>query len=222
MLGRRGGDLFDIVMFGDEPYGNYNRILLSSVLSRTHDPRDIFINSLDWYAANEIRLHAGVRVTEIGRTTKAVYGTDGVMETYDKLVIATGSRPFIPSMDGLCRAARPSWSGTCVPGINRDPSRADMTKWKEGIFVFRTLDDCDAIMKYAAAAQRVAVIGGGLLGLEAARGLLNMGLEVHVVHLMPHLMEMQLDAPAGSTLKNTLEQMGVRIHLEKATTAIQG
>lgn len=222
VLERRGGDLFDIVMFGDEPYGNYNRILLSSVLSRTHDPRDIFINPLDWYAANRIRLHAGVRVTEIGRTTKTVYGTDGVMETYDKLVIATGSRPFIPSMDGLYRAARPSWSGTRVPGINGDPSRADMTKWKEGIFVFRTLDDCDAIMKYAPVAQRIAVIGGGLLGLEAARGLLNMGLEVHVVHLMPHLMEMQLDAPAGSVLKNTLEQMGVHIHLEKATTAIQG
>jgi nitrite reductase (NADH) large subunit len=202
VLARRGEACFEIVMFGDEPYGNYNRILLSSVLSRTHDPRDIFINALDWYEAHQVTLHAGVRVTAIDRATQTVHGAGGISETYDKLVIATGSRAFVPPMAGLCRA--------------------ETQEWKEGLFVFRTLDDCDAIMKYAAVARRAAVIGGGLLGLEAARGLLNMGLDVHVVHLMPHLMEMQLDPPAGAVLKRTLETMGVHVHLEKLTTAIQG
>ncbi len=222
VLARRGGELFEIVMFGDEPYGNYNRILLSSVLSRTHDPRDIFINPLEWYESNNIRLHAGVRVTEIDRATKTVYGSGGVEETYDKLLIATGSSAFVPPMAGLCRPAQPSGLGAGVPGIDGDPGHAESNEWKEGIFVFRTLDDCDGIMKYATVARKVAVIGGGLLGLEAARGLLNMGLEVHVVHLAPHLMETQLDPPAGAVLKRTLEGMGVRIHLEKLTSAIQG
>jgi nitrite reductase (NADH) large subunit len=202
VLARRGGELFQVVMFGDEPYGNYNRILLSSVLSRTHDPRDIFINALEWYAHNNVSLHAGVRVTGIDRAARTVHGANGVSEAYDKLVIATGSRPFVPPLDRLCR------EGT--------------DEWREGVFVFRTLDDCEAIMKYAAVSRRVAVIGGGLLGLEAARGLLNMGLDVHVVHLMPHLMEMQLDPPAGAVLQHTLQGMGVHVHLEKMTTSILG
>jgi nitrite reductase (NADH) large subunit len=202
VVARRNGDRYDIVVFGDEPYGNYNRILLSGVLSGTHDPRDIFINPLNWYTENNVTLHAGVRVTKIDRQAKVVYGNNGMAEIYDKLVIATGSRAFVPPMQGLTR------DGT--------------TEWKEGIFLFRTLDDCDDIRKYSAQARKVAVIGGGLLGLEAARGLLNMGLEVHVVHLMPHLMEVQLDAPAGALLKRTLEAMGVHIHLEKLTTAING
>ena len=202
VLGRGGADRFDIVMFGDEPYGNYNRILLSGVLSGTHDPQDIFINPLAWYGENNVRLHAGERVAAIDREAKLVRGQNGTLEAYDHLVIATGSSAFVPPFDGL---KKESGDG-----------------FKDGVFVFRTLDDCDAITKYAEGGKKAAVIGGGLLGLEAARGLLNLGAEVHVIHLMPHLMEVQLDTMAGATLKRSMEAMGVRVHLNKATTAILG
>ena len=202
-----GAELFEIVMFGDEPYGNYNRILLSSVLAGSHDAKDIFINPLSWYGENGVKLHAGVRVTEIDRAAKKVYGTEGIVEEYDKLVIATGSKPFVPPMDGLAASDKSTEAG----GV-----------FRPGVFVFRTLNDCDNIIKYARGVRKAAVIGGGLLGLEAARGLLNLGLEVHVVHLMPYLMETQLDQPAGAVLRRTLEQMGLRVHLEKLTTSVLG
>ncbi len=202
VLARGGSELFEFVVFGDEPYGNYNRILLSNVLSGTHDPKDIFINPLSWYEENDIKLHAGVRVQKIDPAAKRVYGAGGVVEEYDKLVIATGSRPFIPPLDGL--------------------KTQTGAGFKDGVFVFRTLDDCDGIIKYAQGVERAAVIGGGLLGLEAARGLLNLGVETHVVHLMPHLMEVQLDAQAGRILRSTLEKLGIQIHLEKCTTSILG
>lgn len=201
VLARGGRDLFDIQMFGEEPYGNYNRILLSSVVAGTHDPKDIFINPLAWYEENGVKLHAGVRVGWIDRQSKKVYAPGGVTASYDKLVIATGSTPFVPALTGL----------TTQSG-----------EFKPGVFVFRTLDDCDKMVRYSAAARKAAVIGGGLLGLEAARGLLNRGLEVHVVHLMPYLMETQLDALAGGMLGRILGKMGVRICLEKATTAVLG
>jgi nitrite reductase (NADH) large subunit len=204
-LARGGRDLFDIVIFGDEPYGNYNRILLSGVLGGSHDPKDIFINPLSWYETNGVKLRAGARVTAIDREAKRVIGENGATEYYDNLVIATGSSPLIPPLEGLYAGGEYAQSA-----------------FKQGVFVFRTLDDCEAIMNYAAGGKRAAVIGGGLLGLEAARGLLNLGAEVHVVHLMSHLMEVQLDAAAGATLKRSMEAMGARVHLNKATTAILG
>jgi nitrite reductase (NADH) large subunit len=91
---------FDLVIFGDEPYGNYNRVLLSSVLSGTHDPKDIFINPLNWYEENGIKLHVGIRANSIDRQAKVV-SADGVVEPYDKLVIATGSSPFVPPLENL-------------------------------------------------------------------------------------------------------------------------
>ncbi len=202
LLARGGGNQFDIVMFGDEPYGNYNRILLSGVLSGTHQAQDIFINSLAWYEENNVKLHAGVRVQQIDRVTKTVIGAGDVAESYDKLVIATGSSPFVPP----------------VEGIKSDEREGN----KDGVFVFRTLDDCDGIAKYAENAKSATVIGGGLLGLEAARGLANRGVATHVVHLMGHLMDVQLDGKAGKMLRNSMEQMGVNVHTEKATTAILG
>jgi nitrite reductase (NADH) large subunit len=201
ILARGGRDLFDIAMFGDEPYGNYNRILLSGVLSGTHDAKDIFINPLAWYAENAIALHAGARVTRIDRAARHVYAGGDRAQGYDELVLATGSTPFIPPIAGA-----------------RDAAGA----LRRGVYVFRTLDDCDAIVRHSRRARRAAVIGGGLLGLEAARGLLNQGLEVHVVHLMPHLMEVQLDPQAGAVLRRTLTEMGVTVHLERATTAVLG
>lgn len=199
ILARGGGEQFEITMFGDEPYGNYNRILLSNVLNGSQEPRDIFLNPLDWYAENGVTLHAGVRIAGIDRASKAVHATDGSTVSYDKLLIATGSRPFVPPMDGL----------TTEDGGHR-----------HGVFVFRTIDDCNKIAGYATKVRRAAVIGGGLLGLEAARGLLRFGVEVHVIHLSTHLMEMQLDAQAGAILRATMEKMGVRVHLEKSTTGI--
>ena len=201
ILARGGADKFDIVMFGDEPYGNYNRILLSNVVSGVQDASEIFLNSLAWYETNGIRLHAGVRVFQISRQTKHVYGRGGVVEPYDKLIIATGSRPFIPPIKGI----------------------SDETgKLRPGVFSFRTLDDCHAMMAAAAQSEKAAVIGGGLLGLEAARGLLTHGCEVHVIHLGNHLMNMQLDPAAGAILGKSMEAMGVTLHLGMSTAAVLG
>ncbi|MEK7216716.1 MAG: nitrite reductase large subunit NirB [Chloroflexota bacterium] len=201
LLARGGGDQYEITVFGSEPYGNYNRILLSSVLAGSHDPQDIIMNPLDWYAANGITLHAGTPVLAIDRRTRTVYGAGQNIVPYDKLVFATGSSPFIPPFKGLM---------------------GDDGAFKPGAFAFRTLDDCDAIIGYAAGAKRAAVIGGGLLGLEAAKGLLNRGLEVHVVHLASHLMETQLDPTAGAILLNTLQNLGVHVYLGTATNAVIG
>lgn len=201
ILARGGGELFDIVMFGEEPYGNYNRILLSNVVSGIQDPDEIFLNSLPWYQANGIRLHAGVRAFQINRQLRHVYGEGGVVEPYDKLIIATGSRPFIPPIKGAF-----------------DESGA----LRAGIFSFRTLDDCHAMMAAASQVKRAAVIGGGLLGLEAARGLLNHGCEVNVIHLATHLMNLQLDHAAGSILGASMQAMGVTLHLGKITAEVLG
>ena len=201
LLARGGADKFAITMFGDEPYGNYNRILLSGVLAGSHTAEGIFTNPLSWYRENGISLHAGVRVEQIDTTGRSVTGAGGVTEPYDRLVIATGSSPFVPPFSGL---------------------RDDQGEFREGVFLFRTLDDCDGMIRFAERAKTVAVIGGGLLGLEAARGLLNLGLEVHVVQLLDHLMEVQLDKEAGDVLAGTLAAMGLHIHLEKSTEAILG
>jgi nitrite reductase (NADH) large subunit len=201
LVAKGGNDRFEIVVFGDEPVGNYNRILLSGVLAGTHEAHDTFINPIEWYAANGVTLHVGVRVTAIDRVAKLVRGDGHLHEPYDILVIATGSSAFVPPFKGM------GGPGTDV---------------KEGLFTFRTLDDCERILSYVPKARTAAVIGGGLLGLEAARGLLERGVAVHVVHLRSHLMEMQLDSPAGLVLKETLEGMGVTVHLDKQTSEVLG
>jgi nitrite reductase (NADH) large subunit len=192
ILTRGGGQQFDITMFGDEPYGNYNRILLSNVLNGTQDAADIFLNPLEWYKENEVTLHAPARVTRIDRARKQVMSDDGQITPYDKLLIATGSRPFVPPMEGL-------------ETPDGEP--------KHGVFVFRTLDDCHKIAGYATKCRKAAVIG---------RGLINYGVEVHVIHLAPWLMNNQLDAAGGKILTSIMEKMGVHVHLEKATAAILG
>ncbi len=201
VLSLGGQDQYDITVFGEEPYGNYNRILLSGVLSGTHDAKDIFINPISWYEQNDITLHAGVRVIGIDRKSKMAYGAGGLLVPYDKLVIATGSSPFIPMMDGLY---------------------SDDGALRNGIFPFRTLDDCNEMVEYSEHAGKATVIGGGLLGLEAARGLMNRGMEVDVVHLTSYIMDQQLDPSSGDMLKALLEDMGVRFHLEKLTTTVHG
>ncbi len=201
VLARGGAEQFDITMFGDEPYGNYNRIMLSNILSGVQNADEIYINPLDWYRENNITLHAGARVADIDRAARAVRAENGVVAHYDVLLIATGSRAFVPPM-----------KGTNGPDQQLRP----------GVFGFRTLDDCTAIIDAAKRSKCAAVIGGGLLGLEAARGLLNHGCAVHVVHLGSSLMEAQLDAAGAAILKTAMEKMGVTIHLQKATTAILG
>ncbi len=201
ILARGGGDQFDITMLGDEPYGNYNRILLSNVLNGSQDANDIFLNPLSWYRDNSVTLHAPARAEQINRPNKIVIDGNGAEHPYDKLIIATGSRAFVPPMAGLA---------------------TDDGAPKHGVFVFRTLDDCHKIAGHAAKGQRAAVIGGGLLGLEAARGLLNYGMEVHVIHATDWLMNNQLDAQGGHILKSAMEKMGVHVHLSKLTTHVLG
>jgi nitrite reductase (NADH) large subunit len=146
-----------ITMFGAEPYGNYNRILLSNVLSGVEEEDGIFLNSLGWYAENGIDLRAGVNVTRVDTFAKVVHADDGSVTAYDKLVIATGSTPFVPPVKGM-----------------HHPRRG----FHQGVFAFRTLDDTRAMVRYARDHRRAVVIGGGLLGLEAARGLQTHGVDV--------------------------------------------
>ncbi|MGI4956655.1 MAG: nitrite reductase large subunit NirB [Janthinobacterium lividum] len=200
VLARGGAELFDIVMFGDEPYGNYNRIMLSNVLCGVQDPGEIYINPLDWYIDNDIRLHSGARVTTIDRTARVVTAENGVQERYDVLLIATGSRSFIPPMHNI---------------------RDETGELRHGVFGFRTLDDCNAMAAMAKESTNVVVLGGGLLGLEAARGLMTHGPSVHVVHLAQHLMNAQLDVEGGAILRGAMEAMGVTIHLGQQSSGIE-
>jgi nitrite reductase [NAD(P)H] large subunit len=201
ILARGGADQFEITMFGDEPYGNYNRILLSDVLNGSHEESDIFLNPLSWYRDNGVTLHSGVRAVSILRSAQQVIGDNGLTQPYDQLIIATGSVPFVPPIEGL---------------------RLGDGTFKPGVFVFRSLDDCRKISNYAMGKAKGAVIGGGLLGLEAARGLQNFELEVHVIHLSNHLMNTQLDAQAGAILRTTLEQLGIRVHTGVNTKSVIG
>src|SRR5579871_1285196 len=185
----------EIVLFGDEPYGNYNRIQLSNVLNGSQDAGAIFLNPLSWYVENDVALHAGVRVDRVDRAARTVYGSDGCCEPYDTLIFATGSRPFVPPI-----------SGTDLGGV----------------FVFRTLDDCERIADWAGGCENAVVLGGGLLGLEAARGLMTYGVEVTVLEAAPYLMPQQLDAEGGAMLARILEGMGIRVYTNAKTTAVAG
>jgi nitrite reductase (NADH) large subunit len=201
ILERGGSDQFRITMFGDEPYGNYNRIMLSHVLSGEEDETAIFLNPLSWYEDNQITLHAGSRVTRIDRHAKRVYAQDGSETPYDVLIIATGSRSFMPPMTGLHRE-----DGTLMPGI----------------FGFRTIDDTRQMVAHAMEHERGVVIGGGLLGLEAARGLQTHGVQVDLLHAGPYLMNVQLDAEGGQILKRSVEALGIRVHTDARSTAVTG
>jgi nitrite reductase (NADH) large subunit len=243
ILTRGGGETFAITVFGDEPYGNYNRILLSEVLADAaggdgasnettpdepaseaaaesgdapdgdgfDDEDEIFLNPRSWYDDNGITLHAGVRVVRIDRHSKVVYGDDGSLTPYDTLILATGSRSFFPPMDGM-------W--------------ASNTELTPGVFGFRSLSDATGMLRHVKgdAAERsstqekgrhsAVVIGGGLLGLEAAAGLQAHGLAVHVVHPTEVLMNQQLEAEASKVLRSKLEDMGMHMHLGVKTSEI--
>jgi nitrite reductase (NADH) large subunit len=188
-------DMYRITVFGAEPHGNYNRILLSPVLAGEKTVDDIMLHTREWYAAHGIALHAGDPVVRIDRKHRSVHAASGLALRYDRLLIATGSKPFIVP----------------VPG-HRLP----------GVIGFRDLHDVDAMLAAARRGGRALVIGGGLLGLEAANGLLRQGMEVTVVHLTSSLMNQQLDPPAAELLRASLERRGLRILLNRQTAAIEG
>ncbi len=185
----------EITVFGGEPHVNYNRILLSDVLACAKTPGEIFLNSREWYEANGIHLHTGVFITGIDLERKHVISDSGDRYGYDKLLVATGSDPIIPP----------------IKGVN-----------KEGVMTFRSLDDTLEILKRAGTIQKAVVIGGGLLGLEAARGLVNRGLEVTVVHLVDRIMEQQLDAVSAGMLKREIEKLGITVMLNHCADEIIG
>ena len=186
---------YDITVFGAEPYGNYNRILLSPVLAGEKTVKDIMLNDLDWYEANGIRLHTGKTVTTINRAKKQVIADDGTVASYDRLILATGSNPFIIP----------------VPG-----------KELPGVITFRDIQDVDAMLDASKKHQHAVVIGGGLLGLEAANGLKLRGMHVTVVHLSEVLMDRQLDTVAGNMLRKSLEERGLHFLMATSTEAIVG
>ncbi|TAL22194.1 MAG: NAD(P)/FAD-dependent oxidoreductase [Frankiales bacterium] len=186
-----------VTVFGAEDRPAYNRILLSDVLAGTRAHADITLAA----APSGVVQRLGTPVTGIDRGARVVLTADGSRTPYDSLVLATGSTALVPPVQGI---AGPDG------------------RLLEGVHVFRTLDDCTAILAAAGRARRVAVVGGGLLGLEAARGLLTSGLEVHVVHGADHLMELQLDPAGGAVLRRAVEALGARVHLGSFASGVTG
>jgi nitrite reductase (NADH) large subunit len=175
-------DLYDVTVFGAEPHPNYNRILLSPVLAGEQTLDEIVLNSWEWYKENNITLHAGKKVVEVDRIKRIVRAEDGTEEEYDRLLMCTGSNPFILP----------------IPG-----------KELKGVIAYRDIADTNAMIDAAKKYKKAVVIGGGLLGLEAANGLMLRGMDVTVIHVMPWLMERQLDDVAGGLLRKSLEDRGL-------------
>lgn len=184
-----------ITLFGDEPQTHYNRILLSDLLAGKTEAERIFTRPRTWYAERGIDAKLGVAVTAIDPAAKTVTDASGAATAYDALIFAVGGVPFVPP----------------IPG-----------REKKGVFLFRTLEETEQIVAAARSSRRAVVIGGGLLGLEAARGLINYGVSVTVAHLADRLMEQQLDPPGASFLKRELERMGIRVLLKTTAEAILG
>lgn len=186
---------FDITVFGGEPHGSYNRVLLSPVLAGEKCFDDIVTHPREWYAQNGITLHAGDPVVAIDRKRRVVRSQSGLEAGYERLLLATGSRPFVIPVPG-----HP------LPGV----------------IAFRDIQDVDAMLSAARDRRHAVVIGGGLLGLEAANGLLRRGMQVTVVHVTDRLMDRQLDKVAAGLLRAALEKRGMRFMLQADTAAITG
>jgi nitrite reductase (NADH) large subunit len=191
----RAPDRYDITVFGAEPHPTYNRIMLSPVLAGEKRFEDIVTHDRAWYAQSGFDLRAGVRIDAIDRGAREVLAADGSRFPFDRLVIATGSHPFV------------------IPVPGRD---------LPGVITFRDIADVDAMVAATGNGKRAVVIGGGLLGLEAANGLLARGMTVTVVHLMATVMERQLDDAAGHLLRRELERRGLAVITEANTECIFG
>ncbi len=186
-------ELYDITVFGAEPHPNYNRILLSPVLAGEQTIDEIILNPLSWYDENHVTLHTGKKVVKVDRVKRVVIAEDGTEAEYDRLLLSTGSNPFILP----------------VPG-----------KDLKGVISYRDIADTNAMIEAAQNYKKAVVIGGGLLGLEAANGLMLRGMDVTVVHVMPWLMERQLDDTAGKLLQKSLEARGIRFEIGAHTEAL--
>ena len=185
-------DLYDITVFGAEPHPNYNRIMLSPVLAGEQTVDDIILNPVAWYANHGIALHMGKAVTAVDRRTRTVTAADGTQARYDRLLLATGSQPFVLP----------------VPGHDLD-----------GVISYRDIADTNAMIEAARTHRHAVVIGGGLLGLEAANGLNQRGMNVTVVHLGDWLLERQLDREAAGLLEAELRTRGLDFALSAQTSA---
>jgi len=188
-------EAYDITVFGAEPYGNYNRIMLSPVLAGDKTIDEIMINDEQWYVDNNITLYKGKTVVDIDRKERKVIIDDGSEHEYDRLLIATGSNPFIIPLPGH-----------------------DL----EGVIAFRDINDVDMMIDAAKGDGHAVVIGGGLLGLEAANGLMQQGMKVTVLHIVDTLMERQMDSVAGKMLRKSLEERGMEILMPASTKEIIG
>jgi nitrite reductase (NADH) large subunit len=188
---------YDITVFGAEPYGNYNRIMLSSVLCGEKTIEDIVINDRQWYVDNGICLYAGKdkSVVRIDRVNRKVYAQDGTSAAYDRLLIATGSKPVVPA----------------IPGNDL-----------EGVISFRDIFDVNRMLTYSRSHNKAVVLGGGLLGLEAANGLVLRGMDVTVIHSNEVLLNKQMDRQAGEMLQKELEQRGLKFKMAAKTQQLIG
>jgi nitrite reductase (NADH) large subunit len=186
---------FNIIVFGEEPRHAYDRVHLSEYFNgKSAD--DLSMSTRSWYDEQSITLHLGDPIQEINRADKTVHSLLGTTIKYDYLVLATGSSAFVPN----------------IPGIE-----------KEGVFVYRTIDDLELIKTYAANAKTGAVMGGGLLGLEAAKALIDLGIEeTHVIEFAPRLMPRQIDSAGSAMLQSKLKELGLNVHLNKSTSYIGG
>ncbi len=189
-------DKYDITVFGAEPYGNYNRIMLSPVLSGEKTIEQIMINGLDWYKDNNITLYAGdtKKVINIDRKKQIVIAADGTQAEYDRLLLATGSKPFMVPLPGH-----------------------DL----KGVIAFRDISDVETMLKAAKEKNHAIVIGGGLLGLEVANGLMIQGMQVTVIHNIDVLMNRQLDGPSSKLLEQSLVARGLKFKLNSKTTELK-
>ena len=192
---KQAPDAYEVVVFGAEPHGNYNRILLSPVLSGEKKKEEIVLHSPEWYAEAGVTLHMGDRVVSIDRRKRTVKSELGIEVTYDRLLLATGSQPIILPVPGAT-----------LPGVT----------------TFRDLADVAAMLQRAGRGRRAVVIGGGLLGLEAANGLRLRGMDVTVVHLLDTLMERQLDAAAAALLRASLVSRGISFKMPAQTSEFVG
>jgi len=188
-------DLYDITVFGAEPHPNYNRILLSPVLAGEQTLEEIVLNPWEWYSDNHITLYTGKKVVQVDRVKRIVYADDGTEAEYDRLLICTGSNPFILP----------------VPG-----------KELKGVIAYRDIADTNEMIETAKTHKNAVVIGGGLLGLEAANGLMLRGMSVTVIHVQPTLMERQLDSVAGKLLQKSLEERGLKFLMGAQTQELVG
>ena len=186
---------YEVTVIGEEPWGNYNRIMLSPVLSGDKTIDDIMLHPHAWYSDKNIRFIAGDAAVKIDRPRKQVYTEKGIIVDYDRLILATGSKPFIPP----------------IPG-------SDL----KGVLSFRDIYDVNTMLDYCKSKQNAVVIGGGLLGLEAAYGLKQRGMNVTVLHLMDRIMERQLDSRASSLLRQSIEAKGINIMTQANTEQLIG